>query len=209
DAECFQNLFKLGFGFVEVGSVTPVAQDGNQRPRVFRLPADEAIVNRCGFNSAGHDVVLGRLESTPRPENGFVGVNLGKNKTSPDAKKDFADGVRKFAPVADYLVINISSPNTPGLRALQGDAELPGVLAAVKSAKDEMEPQRGVFTGDDAYAKIRAGASLVQLYTAMVYHGPGVVASIKARLRELLANDGFQTLYDAVGADHERTTAGS
>ncbi len=123
DAECYQNLFKLGFGFVEVGSVTPLPQEGNEKPRIFRLVKDEAIVNRCGFNSAGHDVVLERVsrhkaggprqqqtnsDSSETTTSRLLGVNLGKNKEAQDAGKDFADGVRKFAPFADYLVINVS-----------------------------------------------------------------------------------------------------
>ncbi len=286
DAEAFAAMLALGMGFVEVGSVTPRAQPGNPRPRVFRLDEDRAVINRLGFNSAGIDGVRPRLEryrARARPA-GVVGVNLGKNRTSEDAAADYAAGARALAPLADYLVVNVSSPNTPGLRALQGRAPLEDLLDAVRAALPAAPPplllkvapdlgtadladvagvvlERGVdgviignttlsrppelrsrhageagglsgeplfrlstdvlaelyrLTGgrvplvgvggvsgpDRAYAKIRAGASLIQLYTALVYQGPGLIGRIARGLVERLRADGFARLAEAVGADH-------
>ncbi len=274
----------LGFGFLEVGSVTPRPQPGNPRPRLFRLPADGAVINRMGFNNDGLEKVAGRLGGRPRGR--IVGVNLGKNRDSADAAADYAAGVRALAGLADYLVVNVSSPNTPGLRDLQGRERLGELLTAVGEAR-ETTPARpplllkiapdlsrddlrdivevavsagvegviatnttsqrpdglsdrrrteagglsgrplfasstrvlseiyrlsggrlaligvgGIETADQAYAKIRAGASLVQLYTALVYHGPGLVGRIKRGLAERLRADGFASLEQAVGADH-------
>ena len=280
-------LLKLGFGFVEIGSVTPRPQPGNPKPRLFRLPEDEAVINRMGFNNAGAGVAaqsLARFRAGPATQ-GLVGVNLGKNKDSAEAAPDYAEGVRQLALYADYLVINVSSPNTPGLRALQGPAELEAILAQVRAALAEALPDRsvpllvklapdlakadmediagvalaqgldgliatnttiarpeglkgrhgaeagglsgrplfapstavlaqlyrltegrlpliglgGVASGADAYAKIRAGASLVQLYTALVYRGPGLIGAIKRDLAALLRRDGFARLGEAVG----------
>ncbi len=284
NAEAPAELLKLGFGFVEVGGVTPRPQPGNPRPRVFRLNEDRAVINRMGFNNDGMDAVAVRL-SACRDRRGPVGVNLGKNKDSTDAVADYADGARHLAPYADFLVVNVSSPNTPGLRMLQDIAPLRAILGAVRSARDEsgsaaplllkiapdlalddvsaivdlalaqsldglvisnttigrpaalQSPRRtetgglsgrpllalsldilrhaarassgrlsligvgGIASGADAYAKIRAGASLVQLYTALVFEGPGLVQRIKDELVALLANDGFANIADAVGAD--------
>jgi dihydroorotate dehydrogenase len=279
-------LFALGFGFVEIGSVTPKPQPGNPKPRVFRLTEDGSVINRYGFNSDGHDAVKARLvryrERAPRPA-GPLGVNLGKNKDSADAAADYAAGAAAFAGLADYLVVNVSSPNTPELRALQGRAELVGLLERVRAALPTPAPplllkiapdlteedrrdiaataldlaldglivsnttiQRppglesryrgeagglsgrplaplalaalgamyrltegripligvgGVASGADAYRRIRAGASLVQLYTALVFDGPGLVGRIKRELAARLRADGFGAVAEAVGAD--------
>ncbi|MBK1668663.1 dihydroorotate dehydrogenase (quinone) [Rhodovibrio sodomensis] len=292
DAEAVAGLLDVGFGFVEVGTVTPRPQPGNPKPRIFRLPADRAIVNRLGFNSGGldrADAHLGRYRRTGG--RGVVGVNLGINKTSTDPQADYEAGLRRLSRYADYLAINVSSPNTPGLRALQGKdtlARLLGHLQAVRrelmadappalllkiapdlSAQDRADiaevalaleldglivsnttmarpdglqsPARaetgglsgrplfepstellaemtrrtegrllmvgvgGVASGADAYAKIRAGASLVQLYTALIYDGPAAVARIKAELAGLLARDGFADIAQARGRDVGRT----
>ena len=285
DAVAIRPALGLGFGFVEVGSVTPKAQAGNPRPRVFRLPEDGAIINRLGFPSAGMAAVADRLGHWRGTDTaGVVGVNLGKNRDTTDAAEDFAAGARTFAPCADYLVINVSSPNTPGLRTLQGPQHLehlvdrvgsatgmdsppiliklaPDLLAAdlqeigevalsrrlrgliignttterparlrgrhsnqggglsgrplferstkvlsdlyrMTAGKVPMIGVGGVSSGADAYAKIRAGASLVQLYTALVYYGPRLVPRIKAELAALLRRDGFASVAEAVGADH-------
>ncbi|MFN8719571.1 MAG: quinone-dependent dihydroorotate dehydrogenase [Rhodospirillales bacterium] len=280
DAEVPDAMLRLGFGFVEVGTVTPLPQAGNPRPRIFRLPASGAVINRLGFNNAGLAVAAGRLaERDPR---GIVGANIGKNKDQTDAVADYAAGAAVMAPLADYLVVNVSSPNTPGLRALQGREPLTELLAAVLSARGstgtpvllkvapdlteedeadvaavalesgidglvvsnttlarpvDLDPAvagqtgglsgvplfdrstalvatfrrltqgrlpivgvGGVRSGADAYAKIRAGASLVQLYTGLVYGGPGLVGAIKRDLAARLKADGFRSVGEAVGA---------
>uniref|UniRef100_A0A914VX24 Dihydroorotate dehydrogenase (quinone), mitochondrial n=1 Tax=Plectus sambesii TaxID=2011161 RepID=A0A914VX24_9BILA len=262
DAEAVNGLRRSGFGFIEIGSVTPLPQPGNPRPRVFRLYEDQAVINRYGFNSAGVGTVRSRLKSAFRPSDPVpVGVNLGKNKESTDARLDYEICVGQLGPFCDYLVVNVSSPNTPGLRELQKRGDLEKLLATVKSAIDrlEMDEERrpklllkvapdlnaaerkdiattcmnkkyrvdglivsnttlgrpaelrsehageagglsgaplketstecvrdfyrltkggmpiigcgGVASGKDAYEKIRAGASLVQLYTSLVYGG--------------------------------------
>lgn len=283
-AEVPDAMLAQGFGFVEVGGVTPQPQPGNPRPRVFRLMEDEAIINRMGFNSEGLEAVKARLAR--RARRGIVGVNLGKNKDQTDAAADFVAGAAAFAPLADFLVCNVSSPNTPGLRALQSRdalADLVGkvkaALAAVRTppplllkiAPDLTEEDRrdiaavtletgvdglivsnttiarpptlqsehrretgglsgrplfapstallgemyrrtggrvaligvgGIASGDAAYRKVRAGASLVQLYTALVYQGPGLIAAIKRDLATRLRADRFGTIAEAVGADH-------
>ncbi|KFO95605.1 hypothetical protein N300_09114, partial [Calypte anna] len=290
--EAVDGLYKMGFGFVEVGTVTPQPQEGNPRPRVFRLTEDEAVINRFGFNSHGHAAVERRLWARREAQLKLtgvgmpLGVNLGKNKSSTDAAADYVAGVRTLGPLADYLVVNISSPNTPGLRDLQGKAELqdlltkaerdalpcerkPAVLVKIApdlTAQDKQDiasvvcelsvdgliisnttvsrpsslqsPQRsepgglsgkplrelstqtiremyaltrgqvpiigvgGVSSGRHALEKIRAGASLVQMYTALVYHGPPVVGAVKRELEELLREQGFRNVMEAVGADH-------
>ncbi|HJQ57527.1 MAG TPA: quinone-dependent dihydroorotate dehydrogenase [Vineibacter sp.] len=281
NAEAPDALLRAGFGFVEIGTVTPRPQAGNPRPRLFRLAADHAVINRMGFPGEGLDAILRRLKARPRV--GLVGVNVGANKDSADRAADYAACVAAVASYADYLVCNVSSPNTPGLRDLQGRAELlrllrgamaargahtvpllvkiapdlsPGdvedvVEASVEAGIDGMivgnttvsrpdtlhGPRRtesgglsgapltdlstsvlrtaaqvargrltlvgcgGVASGADAYAKIRAGASLVQLYTALVFHGPGLVQRIKAELASLLKRDGFAAVSQAVGAE--------
>jgi dihydroorotate dehydrogenase len=284
DARAFAGMLAAGFGFVEIGSVTPRPQPGNPKPRVFRLVEDAAVINRLGFNSEGHAAARRRLEGRDRAA-GLVGVNLGKNRDSADAAADYAQGAAAFGALADYLVINVSSPNTPGLRALQGPAELRALIDAtrkalpagaappllVKIAPDLTDQDRrdiaavacdtgldglvvsnttlarpdtlrsarrgeagglsgqplfvpstallaemwaltegrvpligvgGVASGAQAYAKIRAGASLVQLYTAMIYEGPGIAARIARELGVLLRRDGFANVAGAIGADH-------
>jgi dihydroorotate dehydrogenase len=136
NAEVPDALLKLGFGFAEIGTVTPLPQPGNPRPRIFRLPEDRAVVNRLGFNNEGHDPVFERLKARGRRA-GIVGVNIGANKDSVDRIADYVAGVRRFAGVASYLTVNISSPNTPGLRAMQARDALAELLARVIAARDE------------------------------------------------------------------------
>ncbi|XP_014193872.1 dihydroorotate dehydrogenase (quinone), mitochondrial isoform X2 [Haplochromis burtoni] len=295
--EAVDGLYKLGFGFVEVGTVTPKPQEGNPKPRVFRLTADNAIINRYGFNSCGLAEVHTRLKAREETQQGRskaglpLGINLGKNKLSQDAGTDYLEGVKVLGPLADYLVVNVSSPNTPGLRDLQGKAELRQLLHTVQKERDALQEQRkppilvkiapdltaqdkqdiadvitelgvdglmvsnttvsrpetlqdpnksevgglsgeplrdlstttvremynltkgkipiigigGVASGQDAMDKIRAGASLVQLYTALTYQGPPVVIKIKRELEQLLKDQGFSSVSEAVGADHRQS----
>ncbi len=279
DAEVADAMLGLGFGFVEVGTLTPQPQGGNPQPRLFRLAEDRAVINRMGFNNHGQQAALPRLA---RPRRGIVGVNIGANKDSPDRIADYALGARAMADVADYLTVNISSPNTPGLRALQDRGALAALLDGVNAARGaggppvflkvapDLEPadiddicavaaerrvdalivanttisrpplksalagetgglsgaplaplslQRlrdfraaagpalplisagGIAGAEDAYARIRAGACAVQLYSALVFEGPGLARRIAAGLKTLLARDGFATVADAVGAD--------
>jgi dihydroorotate dehydrogenase len=278
DAEVYRQMAGFGFGFVEVGTLTPRPQPGNPKPRLFRLADDRAVINRMGFNNGGFEAARARLARRGR---GIVGVNIGANKDSVDRVADYAAGVREMAAVADYLTVNISSPNTPGLRGLQDKGALAELLSAVAEAGSAATPvflkvapdltaaeiddiaraatdarmdalvvanttvsrpelhskhrgeagglsgaplkalalQRlkdfrtatggalpliavgGIENGADAYARIRAGASLVQLYTALVYQGPGVARRICGELRSLLSRDGFGTLAEAVGTD--------
>lgn len=140
DGECIPGLSKLGFGFVEIGSVTPEPQPGNDKPRVFRLGKDKAVINRYGFNSAGHEQVFENVRKGLEQADGkelVLGVNLGKNKTAEDALQDYVKGIRKFYPVADYFVVNVSSPNTPGLRSLQKQDMLAKLLQAVMVQRDQ------------------------------------------------------------------------
>lgn len=283
DAEVFAQILRLGFGFAEVGTLTPRPQAGNPRPRLFRLAEDRAVINRMGFNNKGLDAARARLERGRR--RGIVGANIGANKDSADRVADYALGVRAMAPVADYLTVNISSPNTPGLRALQDKGALGALLAAVAEARGGGGPPvflklapdlerediddivkvaidrgidalivsnttlsrpsllsrhrgeagglsgaplknlalerlrdfrgatggalpliaaGGIENGVDAYARIRAGASLVQLYSALVYQGPGLARLIVRELKGLLRRDGFGSLAEAVGADRRK-----
>jgi len=274
-------LAAVGFGHVEVGGVTAEAQAGNPRPRLFRLVEDEALVNRMGFNNDGADVIGDRLARTDLPDVP-VGVNIGKSKSTPleEAPADYAYTYERVADAADYVVVNVSSPNTPGLRELQSRDALEAILGRLLDAgadrllvklspdlaesaiadavalsenlgvdgliatnttvdrpasladsnREEdgglsgrpLEPRAtqvvrfvaertslpivgvgGVFTAEDAYRKIRAGASLVQLYTGFVYRGPGTVRAINEGLLGLLDRDGFDTISEAVGADLE------
>ena len=281
DARVPDAMLGLGFGFVEVGTVTPRPQPGNPKPRLFRLEQDRAIINRMGFNSGGLDAACGRLSR--RTRSGIVAVNLGKNRDSEDAAADYTEGIRRTARLADYLVVNVSSPNTPGLRELQGRAVLRSLLEALIKVRDETDSRvpllvkiapdltseergdiaqvaletgidglivsnttverpfglvsrhahevgglsgrplfapstallaemyrltrgrlpligvGGIASAADAYAKIRAGASLVQLYTALVFAGPDLVAHIKSGLVSLLRSDGFGSIAEAVG----------
>jgi len=289
DAVALGPALALGFGFVEVGTITPRPQAGNPRPRVFRLAEDAAVINRIGFAGAGMAAAAARLSGwRAGGGRGLVGVNLGKNRDSPDAAADYAAAAATLAPYADYLAINVSSPNTPGLRALQGRRELERVVERVAAALAEAVPRRpppilvkiapdlaaadladiaavalggavgglivgnttlarpealrgahrqeagglsgrplfaratavladvyrltggavpiigvgGIASAADAYAKIRAGASLVQLYTALIYQGPALIPVIAVGLAALLRRDGFASLAAAVGADH-------
>ena len=281
DAEVPDAMLALGFGFVEVGTVTPLPQAGNPKPRLFRLKQDQAVINRMGFNNHGQQAALTRLKR--RPRHGIVGVNIGANKDSKDRIADYVAGVRAMAPVADYLTVNISSPNTPGLRNLQAGGELVELLAAVRDNRleggpplflkvapdlDEGDPIRivraaidhgvdglivanttisrpqsltsplasesgglsgaplaplalhqlrafhsasggeiplisagGIASANDAWWRIRAGASLVQLYSAMVYEGPGIARRIVQGLEALLMRDGFTSITEAVGTE--------
>lgn len=282
NAEAPDAALDMGFGFVEVGAVTPRPQPGNDRPRVFRLRADAAVINRYGFNNEGLDAVAARLKA--RARRGVVGVNLGANKDSEDRAEDYVKGVRALAGLVDFFTVNISSPNTPGLRALQGKASLEALMRRVLAARDEAAAGTPVFLkiapdladedkadiadvakalaldaliisnttitraanlrsanaqekgglsgaplfamstallrefyaalgGDvpligvggvssarDAYEKILAGAALVQLYTALVYEGPGLPSRILRELPMFLDADGFATVAEAVGA---------
>ncbi|AUW56740.1 dihydroorotate dehydrogenase (quinone) [Sphingobium sp. SCG-1] len=271
----------LGFGFAEVGTLTPLPQAGNPTPRLFRLVEDRAVINRMGFNNGGQARAASRLAKRPS-WSGIVGINIGANKDADDRIADYAAGVRNMMPLADYLTVNISSPNTPGLRALQDKAALHALLDAVMQARgSEKTPiflkvapdlegedirdiaeaclkhridalivsnttigrpqlrsrsagesgglsgaplhdvalQRlrdfrsavgakipligvgGIFTAEQAYARIRAGASLLQIYTAMVYEGPMLARTIHKGLIRLLARDGFANISQAVGVD--------
>jgi dihydroorotate dehydrogenase len=285
DGEVPDALLALGFGFAEVGSITPLPQSGNPKPRLFRLAEDRAVINRMGFNNGGAQAAVDRLEARlGRP--GIVGINIGANKDSADRVADYATMARLMAPLASYLAVNISSPNTPGLRALQDESALTGLLDAVIGARREvcgdggppiflkvapdLEPtdidaiariaidrklgalivsnttisrpalrsslagetgglsgaplrnlaqQRlrdfraatggampligvgGIASAEDAWARIRAGASLVQLYSAMVYEGPGIARAICKGLKTLMKRDGFASIAEAVGTE--------
>ncbi len=286
DAEVPGALLGLGCGFAEVGTLTPKAQPGNPRPRVFRLPEDDALVNRYGFNNEGHGPAHARLAQRRR-EAGIVGVNIGANKDASDRAADYVSGVTAFADVADYFAINVSSPNTPGLRDLQASAALDDLLARVVEARDRAAERHGrvplllkiapdldegslddivrvararsldgmivsnttlarpadlrgsarretgglsgrplfapstrvlaqaflrverqfplvgvggIEDAEMALAKVRAGASLVQLYTALVFKGPTLIGKIKLGLTERLAKAGT-TIAAEVGRD--------
>jgi dihydroorotate dehydrogenase len=285
NAEIPDAALRFGFGFVEVGTATPRPQFGNPRPRLFRLREDEALINRLGFNNEGLPAITARLAAR-RGRGGIVGANIGKNRDTLDEIADYVQGVTALAPLVDYLVVNVSSPNTPGLRELQRKSRamalLEKLLAArasvmpaspppllVKIAPDLTAGERadlaavalatrvdglivanttlarpatlqsseahepgglsgrplfaastalvaemyrltagklpiigvgGIASGADAYEKIRAGASLVQIYTALVYRGPRLVARMKQDLAALLARDGFASLGEAIGS---------
>jgi len=280
DAVAPDAFLGLGFGFVEVGTVTPLPQAGNPRPRLFRLVEDAAIINRMGFNNRGQAAALARLRARAgRP--GIVGVNIGANKDAADRIADYAAGVARMAPVAAYLTVNISSPNTPGLRALQDAGALDALLEAVMAARPaggppiflkvapDLEPadvdaiariaiehgidalivsnttisrpplksahagesgglsgaplkalalQRlgdfraasggrlpliaagGIASGADAWARIKAGASLVQLYSALIYEGPALPRRIERELLARMQAEGHETIGSAIGA---------
>lgn len=272
-ARTLAGALALGFGFVEAGTVTPKPQPGNPKPRLFRLAEDRAVINRLGFNSGGLDAFVERFRAKPT---GICGANVGRNRDGTD--EDYVTGVAALAGIADYLVVNVSSPNTPGLRDLQRRAALTALVARLKAVRGttpllvkvapDLTPEEradiaevaladgidglivgnttiarphlvsrhrdeagglsgaplralstevladfhrltrgrltligcgGVGSGADAYAKIRAGASLVQLYTALVYRGPGLVAEIKRELAARLKADGFRAVSEAVG----------
>ena len=279
----------LGAGFVEVGGITPRPQRGNPRPRLFRLARDRALINRMGFNNDGLDAVADRL-GRRRREDGIVGVNLAANTDSADPANDFEHLVRRLAPLADFLTVDASCPNTTNGQLFLAPQPLADLLGRLKQTRDDVAPTPllvklspdleaqhladmvavivaaeidgiiacnttttrpaglhdraknergglsgqpllapstavlrrvyaltqgrppligvgGVASGADAYAKIRAGASLVQLYSGLVYGGPGLVGRIKAELAAHLARDGFAGVAGAVGADHQRPAA--
>lgn len=280
NAEAWRGLFGFGFGFVEIGTVTPLPQSGNEHPRMFRLEQDRGVINRLGFNNEGHAAALGRLGGR---RNSVLGVNLGANKDAADRIADYTLGVTRFAGMADYLTINISSPNTPGLRDLQSPEALASLLAAVMAARrvsakpsipvlvklapdladDDLAPivatimeggavgiivsnttvardglasaharetgglsgrplfarstrmlarvrlltggsipligVGGIESTRTALAKIEAGASLIQIYTGLVYEGPGLVARIKTGLVEAMAREGVSSPAKLVG----------
>jgi dihydroorotate dehydrogenase len=291
DAEVPDAMLALGFGFAEAGTVTPQPQPGNSGKRLFRLDEDEAVINRFGFNSRGLAAFSERLAERRRGgQPGIVGANVGKNRDTTDAAADYAAGVEAIAGLADYIVVNLSSPNTPGLRALQAREEMEELIVRVLDARRRAAPDRprrppllakvgpdlgehelgdiaevaakngldgliignttldrppqlrspernaqgglsgkplmapstaclaamyrycrgsipiigcgGVASGADAYAKIRAGASLVQLYSALVFQGPALVSRIKSELAALLRADGFKSVSEAVGSDN-------
>ncbi|KAL8005515.1 putative dihydroorotate dehydrogenase, class 2, aldolase-type TIM barrel [Plasmopara halstedii] len=300
DGQAMEGMLDMGFGCVEIGSVTPKPQPGNAKPRVFRLPEDRGVINRYGFNSKGLEHVSTRLEKyvSSRAKRqkaghraGILGVNLGKNKLTEDAAADYVQGVHALGKFADYLVVNVSSPNTPGLRTLQGKQQLQNLLVRVLKARNEVAaiekrnipllvkiapdlteddkqdiadvalelkldglvvsnttlrrpdtlkgaakteigglsglPVRelstkvlgdmykltkgkitligvgGVSSGQDAYDKIRAGASLVQMYSCLIYESPLAIPRAKKELASLLQRDGYESVADAVGAAHK------
>ncbi len=283
-AEVVKAALALGFGFVEVGTVTPKPQPGNPRPRVFRLAEDEAVINRLGFNSAGAAIVGSRLKH----RRGITGVNIGRNRDSADAAADYAAALGALGDSADYVVVNVSSPNTPALRDLQQREPLRALIKTVLAARAALKAPGGppplllkiapdlgpgqleeiaavaietgidgivatnttlarplslqsgnrreqgglsgaplfapstevlralyratrgripligvggIRSGADAYAKIKAGATLVQLYTALVYRGPALIPRIKSELASCLKRDGFNGLAQAVGIE--------
>ena len=281
DARVWAPLLATGFGFVEVGTATPRPQQGNPKPRLFRLAEDRAVINRMGFNNRGQPSAYGRLIECTHMH-GVIGVNIGANKDSADRVADYVAGVRAMSPVARYLTINVSSPNTPGLRQLQDEGALNALLSAVNEARPakgppiflkvapdlgEGEPDQivrvaiqhrvdaiivanttvsrprlksphadeqgglsgeplkplalkalrefrsasggeipligvgGIASADDAWQRVRAGASLVQLYTAMVYEGPGVARRIAHGLAQRLKREGFANIAEAVGTE--------
>ncbi len=291
DAEVIDAMLALGFGFVEAGTVTPLAQPGNPKPRLFRLDEDAGVINRFGFNSKGLAAFVGQLTKRRRGAGarGIVGANVGKNRDATDAAGDYVRGIEAVCGLADYLVCNLSSPNTPGLRGLQARDQMQELIVRVLDARVQAAASTGrvppllvkvgpdldndqvrdiaevalatkidglivgnttierpatlrsrhageggglsgvpllakanaclaemyrcvgarlpiigcggVASGADAYAKIRAGASLVQLYSALVFHGPELVGRIKRDLAARLRADGFKSVAEAVGAD--------
>jgi dihydroorotate dehydrogenase len=293
DAEAIDGLLAMGFDFVEAGTVTPRPQAGNPKPRLFRLAEDQALINRMGFNSCGLEAFVARLsgknKKAPKDQKEIVGVNIGVNKDSADPIADYVAGLEALHGHAAYVAINVSSPNTPGLREFQARDALFTLVEALMACRSRLTPGDrrplpllikiapdldengiadiavvalqqgvdgliisntttarpkdlespqgdesgglsgaplfdrstallaamyqvtegripligvgGVASGADAYAKIKAGASLVQLYTAMIYQGPALIARIKAELAALLATDGHTHIADAVGAE--------
>ncbi|MEO1647203.1 MAG: quinone-dependent dihydroorotate dehydrogenase [Pseudomonadota bacterium] len=285
DAEVPDALLGLGFGFTEVGSITPRPQAGNPKPRLFRLVEDDAVINRMGFNNAGAQAAEARLKArSGKP--GILGINIGANKDSEDRIADYAAMARIMTPYASYLAVNVSSPNTPGLRALQDESALTSLIEGVIDARDsvagetpppiflkvapDLEPEDidsiarialekklgalivsnttisrpqlrsrhagetgglsgaplrelalqrmrdfrkatggaiplvgvgGIATAEHAWERIRAGASLIQLYSAMVYEGPGLGARLAKGVERLMRRDGFASVADAVGSE--------
>jgi dihydroorotate dehydrogenase len=285
NAQAVLGLMRLGFGFVEPGTVTPRPQDGNPKPRLFRLEQDAAVINRMGMNNLGLQAFAAKLAALPRPLPAVLGANIGINKEGAEPERDYPALYLGVAPQADYVTVNVSSPNTPGLRDLQGEARLAAILAAIAQARAHAPRQPpvlvkiapdlahdalpalveacidngvaglivsnttiarppsltgahksetgglsgaplfapstellrrvfrlaggrlvligcgGIATPEQAYAKIRAGAALVQLYAAFAYAGPRLVPDLKRGLAELLKRDGFARVADAVGVD--------
>jgi dihydroorotate dehydrogenase len=285
DARVCDAVLGMGFGFAEVGTVTPRPQEGNLRPRVFRLVRDRALINRLGFNNAGHAAALARLER--RQPRGIVGINVGANRDSSDRTADYVEGIRRFWDVASYFTINVSSPNTPGLRDLQAPAALDALLARVLAARSELtaagRPSRpivvklapdiaeddlapvvevlvrravdgiavgnttlsrsglsdtalaqeagglsgrplfhrstvmlarvyrltlgripligigGIDSGAAAIAKIEAGATLLQLYTGLIFEGPNLLTRLKRDLAQFAERRGLARIGDATG----------
>jgi dihydroorotate dehydrogenase len=296
DGEAIEGCLRLGFGFVEIGGVTPLPQPGNPRPRLFSLPADEAVINRYGFNSAGVEAMAARLAAR-RGSAGLVGVNIGANKLSADRAGDYAACIAALARDCDFITINVSSPNTPGLRGLQGRAALDDLVARALEARDRalvarekrtpllvkiapdlslpelddivavvlargidglvvanttltrpasLKEERlareegglsgrplfalstrmlaeaylrldgrlpligvgGIDCPEAAWTKIVAGATLLQLYTALVFKGPALIGKIKRGLVARLARAGHASLADAVGAEAAQIARG-
>jgi len=282
DAEVYNSLFKLGFGFVEVGTITPLSQYGNPKPRVFRLEEDEALINRLGFNNSGSDIVSSRIRSNS--PNGLFGINIGPNKDTKDKIEDYLICIKKFHNLADYLTINISSPNTENLRNFHNKNELQELLNAVEKEKKDLKSEipiaikispdieenniekiaeiilkynifsviisnttdknrdnlsninklekgglsgkpleeksnilikkfykffndkikiigvGGVDSGKSAYEKIVNGASLVQLYTGMIYKGPNIASKISNELIDILKKEGIKNISEVIGS---------
>jgi len=282
--QVYNSLLKFGFGFVEVGTVTPLKQFGNPKPRIFRLEDDDAMINRLGFNNDGIDIVKNRIQS--EKNKGILGINIGPNKTTKDQKNDFCLGLKSFFSIADYITINISSPNTSGLRDFHDQKKLEDLLLNLNKIKKENNTKvplllkvspdiknkdiseivnialknyisgiivsntttgnranltsslkneegglsgvpiqkistnmikifykeldkripiigvGGVNSGKSAYEKIIAGASLLQLYTSLIYKGPLVVKDIKKELIQILKSEGFTNINDAIGSSN-------
>lgn len=284
NAEAVLPLMRLGFGFVEAGTVTPRPQPGNPRPRLFRLEEDRAVINRMGFNNAGIEAYRARLAVLARPLPAVLGGNIGVNKEGAEPRRDYPALYAALAPLTDYVTVNVSSPNTPGLRDLQGEERLAEILDAIAAVRRPGDPPLlvkiapdlaeaalppivaacaargvaglivsnttiarpdslrsafkgeagglsgaplfarstemlrachraargtglaligvgGIASGAEAYAKIRAGAALVQLYTGFALAGPALLPQIKRELAALLARDGFAQVGEAVGRD--------
>ena len=281
NAEVYNPLFNLGFGFVEVGTITPKPQFGNPKPRVFRLEEDEALINRLGFNNSGSEQISQTIKENNKK--GFLGINIGPNKDSKDRVEDYLICFRKFYNLADYITINISSPNTENLRDFHNQDELNSLIDKLKNEKNELNSNiplaikvspdlnddqinevskiimeqeigiiivsnttdknrenlkninklekgglsgkpiekisneaiskfykilkdktkiigvGGVSNGQDAFEKIISGATLVQLYTGMVYRGPRIASKISTELIDLLKNKGFKNVSEAIG----------
>ena len=279
--EVYNSLLKFGFGFIEIGTVTPLKQFGNPKPRIFRLEDDSALINRLGFNNDGIEIIKNRIKSEKKK--GVLGINIGPNKNTKDQKNDFCLGLKNFFDIADYITVNISSPNTEGLRDFHDQKKLEDLLLALNKIKSENkiniplllkispdikdnqiseiadtaiindisgiiltnttnsnkdklisdfkkeegglsgEPLQqistnmikkfykqlngkipiigvgGVNSGKSAYEKIIAGASLLQLYTGLVYKGPSIVKNIKKELIQILKVEGLNNIKDAIG----------
>lgn len=280
DAEVVSAMFKMGFGFVEAGTVTPRPQPGNKRPRIFRDAANESVINRLGFPGRGLEAFIRNIQNLPKQSSGILGVNIGINKETPSPLEDYRQCMEKLSPFADYIAINVSSPNTAGLRNLQGREDLDRLLTGLATVRKtpvllkiapDLEPSQradiaevalkhridgliisnttvtrpaallknlqnekgglsgrllrdistetirdfygltqgampiigvgGISSAADAYEKIKAGASLVQVYTALIYQGPELITRILEGLAELLKQDGFQHVSEAVGSE--------